>query len=149
QGVHALRDNGAGVAVILEAARIFKRLGLRPKHTIRFLFFSGEEELSNGSRAYVAQHKNELDDARAVFNIDCGALQPLGFRIHGRTDLEAVSRRLLKPLVHGQTTDGCYGCRGVLLCECGATSRPKARPCGSAEVVEENRTRALMQARIR
>ena len=91
-------DNGAGVAVVLEAARIFKRLGIRPKHTIRFVFFSGEEELSNGSRAYIEQHKNELDDTRAVFNIDCGALQPLGFRIHGRTDLEAVSRKLLEPL---------------------------------------------------
>lgn len=91
-------DNGAGVAVILEAARVFKRLGIRPKHTIRFVFFSGEEELSNGSRAYVEQHKTELDDTRAVFNIDCGALQPLGFRIHGRTDLEAASRKLLKPL---------------------------------------------------
>src|SRR5215813_7140113 len=91
-------DNGAGVAAILEAARVFKRLGIRPKHTIRFVFFSGEEQLSNGSRAYIEQHKDELDDARAVFNIDCGALQPLGFRIHGRTDLEAASRKLLKPM---------------------------------------------------
>ncbi len=91
-------DNGAGVAVVLEAARIFKRLGIRPKHTIRFVFFSGEEELSNGSRAYIERHKDELDDTRAVFNIDCGAHPPLGFRIHGRTDMEAASRELLKPL---------------------------------------------------
>ena len=91
-------DNGAGVAVILQAARIFKSLGIRPKHTIRFVFFSGEEQLSNGSRAYIEQHKAELDDTRAVFNIDCGAHPPLGFKIHGRTDLEAASRALLKPL---------------------------------------------------
>lgn len=91
-------DNGAGVAVVLEAARIFKRLGIHPKHTIRFVFFSGEEQLSNGSRAYIERHKDELDDTRAVFNIDCGAHPPLGFRIHGRTDLEATSRELLKPL---------------------------------------------------
>ena len=91
-------DNGAGVAVVLEAARIFKRLGIRPRHTIRFVFFSGEEQLSNGSRAYIERHKNELDDTRAVFNIDCGAHPPLGFRIHGRTDLEGPSRELLKPL---------------------------------------------------
>jgi Iap family predicted aminopeptidase len=91
-------DNGAGVAVVLEAARIFKRLGIRPKHTIRFVFFSGEEELSNGSRAYIERHKNELDDIRAVFNIDCGAHPPLGFKIHGRTDMEEASRKLLKPL---------------------------------------------------
>ena len=91
-------DNGAGVAVILEAARIFQRLGIRPKHTIRFVFFSGEEQLSNGSRAYIERHKDELDDTRAVFNIDCGAHPPLGFRIHGRKDTEAASRELLKPL---------------------------------------------------
>lgn len=91
-------DNGAGVAVILEGARIFKRLGIRPKHTIRFVFFSGEEQLSNGSRAYIERHKEELDSIRAVFNIDCGAHPPLGFKIHGRTDLEESSRRVLKPL---------------------------------------------------
>jgi carboxypeptidase Q len=92
-------DNGAGVAAVLEAARIFKLLGIRPRHTIRFLFVSGEEELSNGSRAYVEQHKNELDNHRAVFNIDSGAHPPLGFAIHGRQDMEATSTALLKPLV--------------------------------------------------
>ena len=91
-------DNGAGVAAVLEAARIFKLLGIRPRHTIRFVFFSGEEQLSNGSRAYVEQHKDELDKIRAVFNVDSGAHPPLGFAIHGRQDLEAVSKTLLKPL---------------------------------------------------
>ena len=91
-------DNGAGVAVVLEAARIFKLLGIRPKNTIRFVFFSGEEELSNGSRAYVAQHKDELDRTRAVFNLDAGAHPPIGFNIHGRVDTEAASRKLLQPL---------------------------------------------------
>jgi Iap family predicted aminopeptidase len=91
-------DNGAGVAVILESARIMKLLGIRPRHTIRFVFFSGEEELSNGSRAYVEQHKNELDNIRAVFNIDSGAHPPLGFAIHGRQDTEAISKKLLSPL---------------------------------------------------
>jgi carboxypeptidase Q len=91
-------DNGAGVAAVLEAARIFKLLQMQPKHTIRFVFFSGEEQLSNGSRAYVEQHKDELDKIRAVFNIDSGAHPPLGFAIHGRQDMEAVSKTLLKPL---------------------------------------------------
>jgi Iap family predicted aminopeptidase len=91
-------DNGNGVAEVLEAARIFKRLGIRPKHTIRFVFFSGEEQLSNGSRAYMERHKSELNDIRAVFNIDSGAHPPLGFKIHGRKDLEETSRELLMPL---------------------------------------------------
>jgi len=91
-------DNGAGVAVILGAARVFKMLGIRPRHTIRFVFFSGEEQLSNGSRAYIERHKAELDATRAVFNIDSGAHPPLGFQIHGRKDMESASRALLKPL---------------------------------------------------
>lgn len=91
-------DNGAGVAAVLEAARIFTLLRIQPRHTIRFVFFSGEEELSNGSRAYVARHKDELDKVRAVFNVDSGAHPPLGFAIHGRTDMEAISKTLVKPL---------------------------------------------------
>jgi carboxypeptidase Q len=91
-------DNGAGVAAVLEAARIFKLLRIQPKHTIRFVFFSGEEELSNGSRAYVSQHNNELEKIRAVFNVDSGAHPPVGFAIHGRQDMEAISKTLLKPL---------------------------------------------------
>src|ERR1700738_1982641 len=91
-------DNGAGVAAVVEAARIFKLLRIQPKHTMRFVFFSGEEELSNGSRAYVEQHKDELGKIRAVFNVDSGAHPPLGFAAHGRQDMEAVSKTLLKPL---------------------------------------------------
>ena len=91
-------DNGAGVAVVLEAARVFKLLRIRPKNTIRFIFFSGEEELSNGSRAYAEQHRQELDRIRAVFNLDAGAHPPLGFDIHGRIDTEAASKKLLRPL---------------------------------------------------
>lgn len=92
-------DNGAGVAAVLEVARIFKTLKIRPKHTIRFVFFSGEEQLANGSRAYVEQHKGELDKIWAVFNTDAGAQAPLGFQLNGRGDLEATTKKLLKPLV--------------------------------------------------
>ena len=91
-------DNGAGVATVLEAARILKALQIRPKHTIRFVFFSGEEQLANGSRAYVEQHKAELDNIRAMINTDSGAQQPLGLQLNGRQDLEAATRKLLKPL---------------------------------------------------
>lgn len=49
-------DNGAGSAVVLEAARIIKELGLRPKRTIRFVLWSGEEQGLLGSRAYVEKY---------------------------------------------------------------------------------------------
>jgi carboxypeptidase Q len=91
-------DNGGEVATVLEAARILKFLNIQPRHTIRFVFFSGEEQSDLGSRAYVAQHKQELDKIRAVFNTDAGVQSPLGFKLYGRTDLEAGTRRLISPL---------------------------------------------------
>ncbi|RST32147.1 M20/M25/M40 family metallo-hydrolase [Sphingomonas ginkgonis] len=49
-------DNGAGSAVVLEAARILRQLGVRPKRTIRFALWEGEEQGLLGSRAYIEQH---------------------------------------------------------------------------------------------
>lgn len=49
-------DNAAGSAVIMEAARILKAIGARPKRTIRFALWSGEEQGIHGSDAYVRRH---------------------------------------------------------------------------------------------
>jgi hypothetical protein len=54
-------DNGAGVAVAMEAVRIIKALGLQPRRTIRVALWTGEEEGLLGSRAYVEQHFGKLD----------------------------------------------------------------------------------------
>jgi carboxypeptidase Q len=49
-------DNGAGVAVAMEAVRILKALNIHPRRTIRIALWSGEEQGLLGSRAYVSQH---------------------------------------------------------------------------------------------
>jgi hypothetical protein len=49
-------DNAAGVAACMEAVRILKALGVKPRRTIRIGLWSGEEQGLLGSRAYVAQH---------------------------------------------------------------------------------------------
>jgi hypothetical protein len=49
-------DNGAGSLVVTEAARILRQLGVRPKRTIRFALWSGEEQGLYGSANYVQQH---------------------------------------------------------------------------------------------
>ena len=49
-------DNAAGTAVVMEAARILMELGVRPKRTIRFALWNGEEQGLWGSLAYVDQH---------------------------------------------------------------------------------------------
>lgn len=91
-------DDGSGVAAVLEAARILKSLGVQPRCTIRFAFFSGEEEACLGSRAYVAAHEKELDRLRAVLVMDSGAQAPRGVELHGRADLEEPMKKLLAPL---------------------------------------------------
>jgi hypothetical protein len=53
-------DNGAGVAVAMEAVRIIKSLGLQPRRTIRVALWSGEEEGLLGSRGYVKNHFGEV-----------------------------------------------------------------------------------------
>lgn len=49
-------DNGAGSIVVMEAARILRQLGVRPKRTIRFALWTGEEQGLFGSLNYVNQH---------------------------------------------------------------------------------------------
>jgi carboxypeptidase Q len=49
-------DNAAGVAMVMEAARILRSLGVRPKRTIRFALWSGEEQGLFGSMNYVERH---------------------------------------------------------------------------------------------
>jgi Zn-dependent M28 family amino/carboxypeptidase len=91
-------DDGSGVAAVLEAARVLKSLGVTPRRTIRFAFFSGEEQACLGSRAYVVAHEKELDRLRAVLIMDEGAQAPHGFAIQGREDLAAAVRARLSPL---------------------------------------------------
>jgi len=49
-------DNGAGSVVVMEAARILRQLGVRPKRTIRFALWTGEEQGLYGSANYVQDH---------------------------------------------------------------------------------------------
>ncbi|WP_423141987.1 M20/M25/M40 family metallo-hydrolase [Parablastomonas sp. CN1-191] len=49
-------DNGAGSVAVLEAARILSSLGIRPRRTIRFALWSGEEQGLIGSKAYIDSH---------------------------------------------------------------------------------------------
>ncbi|MCO5297038.1 MAG: M20/M25/M40 family metallo-hydrolase [Fimbriimonadaceae bacterium] len=65
-------DNGTGTMVMLEAARILVASGAKPKRTIRFVLWSGEEQGLLGSAGYVEKHASELDGISAVFVDDGG-----------------------------------------------------------------------------
>ncbi len=63
-------DNATGSTAILEAARALSAAKWRPKRTIRFIWFMGEEHGLHGSRAYVERRKDELDNIVTVLNCD-------------------------------------------------------------------------------
>ncbi|MEM7165292.1 MAG: M20/M25/M40 family metallo-hydrolase [Planctomycetota bacterium] len=65
-------DNGLGCAVAIEAARILSEAGARPKRTIRFCLWSGEEQGLLGSKAYIEAHPEILDKISGVFVYDGG-----------------------------------------------------------------------------
>lgn len=91
-------DNGAGSMVVLEAARVLARSGLKPKRTVRFILFGGEEQGLIGSRAYAAAHAASADSVQAVLVIDNGTGAIIGQALQGRTDLEGLWKDLLAPV---------------------------------------------------
>lgn len=71
-GSEGCTDNGTGTAVTLEAARILKIVNAKPKRTIRFIHWTGEEQGLLGSHGYVEKHKDEMSKISAVFVDDGG-----------------------------------------------------------------------------
>ncbi|MCU0685706.1 MAG: M20/M25/M40 family metallo-hydrolase [Polyangiaceae bacterium] len=96
------QDDGAGVAQVLEAARAVLGAGARPRRSIRFVLWGGEEQGLLGSRAYVKAHAAELDRVVAVVNADHGAGAPKGWWLDAREDLlprfEPMAKRLFAGL---------------------------------------------------
>ncbi|HEY0431337.1 MAG TPA: M20/M25/M40 family metallo-hydrolase, partial [Pyrinomonadaceae bacterium] len=120
-------DNGAGVAVAMEAVRILKALNLKPRRTIRIALWTGEEQGLLGSRAYVAEHFGKLDTPAAsaapspapstspspspgvlvpkpdyekfsaYFNLDNGTGKIRGVYLQGNESVRSLFRRWLAP----------------------------------------------------
>jgi hypothetical protein len=91
-------DNGAGSIAVLEAARILKATGVKPKRTIRFVLFSGEEEGLLGSQAYAAAHAKEANKVQAVLVLDNGTGRITGMTLQGREDLRDMWKEMFAPI---------------------------------------------------
>lgn len=91
-------DNGTGSIATLESLRVMKKLGLKPKRTIRFVLFSGEEQGSYGAKAYVKAHESELPNFQAVLIHDLGAGKPSGFTVQGYTEWIPALKKAIAPL---------------------------------------------------
>jgi len=90
-------DNGCNAALVIDSLRAIKAAGVRPKRTIRFILFSGEEEGLLGSLAYVRAHKNELDNIVAEVVLDEGIGAIASFSTGGRKDVDAALAPMVQP----------------------------------------------------
>ena len=118
-------DNGAGVAVTMEAVRILQALNLKPRRTIRIALWTGEEQGLLGSKAYVAQHfgameppaagasaqpspapspspsvlvtKPEYEKFSSYFNLDNGTGKIRGVYLQGNEAVRPLFRQWLTP----------------------------------------------------
>ncbi len=106
-------DNGCNAALVIEAARVIAATGMRPRRSIRFVLFSGEEQGMLGSLAYARAHRAEMDRAMAAVIFDEGIGRVTGYSLGGRKDAEAGVREVLKPLeawgVNAHTMDAFVG----------------------------------------
>ncbi|MBX3277880.1 MAG: M20/M25/M40 family metallo-hydrolase [Acidobacteria bacterium] len=117
-------DNAAGSAVVMEAVRILKALGVQPRRTIRIALWSGEEQGLLGSRNYVSKHfaerqaapgaqndpaaqfrgpqgpvmpKQGYDKFSAYFNLDNGTGKIRGVYLQGNEAVRPIFRAWLAP----------------------------------------------------
>lgn len=99
-------DNASGCAVMMEAVRLIKTLGLQPKRTIRIVLWSGEEQGLHGSRNYVKIHfgdpatmqlKPEQAKISAYYNLDNGTGKIRGVYLQGNEKLRSIFKDWLTP----------------------------------------------------
>jgi Zn-dependent M28 family amino/carboxypeptidase len=97
-------DDGASCAVMMEALRILRATGAKPRRTVRVVLFDGEEQGLLGSQAYVKAHygsdaepKPEFGKLTAFFNMDAGAGQLRGLSVFGPAAAAQVLREFLAP----------------------------------------------------
>lgn len=99
-------DNAAGCAVAMEAVRILKEIGVKPRRTIRIALWGGEEQGLLGSHGYVKNHfgdrrtmalKPEHASFSAYFNLDNGTGKIRGIYLQGNDAVRPIFEEFLKP----------------------------------------------------
>ncbi len=91
-------DDGAGVAVAMQAAQLVRQLGLQPKRTIRVVAWMNEENGLHGGKTYAEEHAAEVANHFAAIETDGGANHPLGIYIAGKPELKPMLEPIAKLL---------------------------------------------------
>ena len=99
-------DNAAGSAVMMEAMRILKAVGFKPKRTLRIVLWSSEEQGLFGSRFYVLNHfgdpktmqlKPDQAKVSAYYNLDNGTGKIRGIYLQGDSAARPIFKQWFEP----------------------------------------------------
>ncbi len=105
-GATGTTDNGTGSTVVMEAMRILKAIGVKPRRTIRIALWSGEEQGLLGSRGYAMKHfgdrktmklKPEQEKLSVYFNLDNGAGKIRGIFMQNNDAVRPIFEAWLEP----------------------------------------------------
>lgn len=100
-------DDGGGSLAAWSALTLIKRLGLKPRRTIRVVLFTNEENGGAGSAEYARVHENELKNHILAIESDNGVFKPSGFGFSGNPFSFSIIKsigRLLEPIEAGMIT---------------------------------------------
>ena len=102
-------DDGGGVVAAWEAVKLIKRLGLKPKRTIRVVAWTNEENGSRGANGYRDAHRAEVDKHVMAMESDNGVFKPYGIGVtagEGGRAMAGQIASLLKSFGADSTADG-------------------------------------------
>src|SRR5207248_10432195 len=91
-------DNGTGAMSVLEAARILKALGWKPKRTITFILFTGEEEGGTGAELFVRNHEAEIPKMDAALVHDLGTGKVFTIVLENQYETAPLMLEIYQPL---------------------------------------------------
>lgn len=91
-------DDGAGVAIVMEAMRLLRRGGFIPDRTVRAVLYTNEENGLRGGKAYLEAHRDEMPRHVAAVESDSGGAAPIGLRAVLAPGDEERLRALARPL---------------------------------------------------
>ncbi len=105
-------DDGGGCVAAWQALLLMKKLGLRPRRTVRVVLWTNEENGLRGGTGYRDAHMDEIDNMVLAIETDSGVFKPLGFGFGGSdaafADVQRVGR-LLDRIGAGEVVRGGGG----------------------------------------
>jgi carboxypeptidase Q len=91
-------DNGTGAMAVMEAARTLKVLGWKPRRTITFVLFTGEEQGGIGADTYVKNHASEMSKTDGVLVLDTGTGKVYSIALENLWETAPLMSEIYRPL---------------------------------------------------